>query len=169
MGNILLGVGEETLKLLPVIVIICLVVYLLLRSLFGGCVPFLHKLRSECGELLGHPPLPPLEAPEAREVVASNGAPGLVQSLLGHLSDRPRAVSLTAFFCPSTHQPPSPSTAEPAAAGAPNCPVCITNWPNAALDCGHRVCAACLPEIQQRSNCCPVCRDPIRQVMRLYN
>ncbi|CAE7667751.1 RGLG4 [Symbiodinium pilosum] len=168
MGNVLLGAGEEGLKLLPIAIGVSFIVYVLVRAIFGGCRPFLHQLSSECGELMGYPPLPPLEPPEAREPFSTE-SPSLVQVLLDRLPQRSAPLSMLLGLQPASHIP-APSTAEPAAAaGVPTCPVCMLNWPNAALDCGHRVCAACLPEIQRRSNCCPVCRDPIRQVMRLYN
>ncbi|CAE7840286.1 RGLG4 [Symbiodinium sp. CCMP2592] len=172
MGNIILGAGEEGLRLLPAVVSVSFLVYLIVKAVFGGCRPFLHQLRSECGELLGYPPLPPLDPPEAREPPLSLDSPSLLQVLLERLPHPPSAPPALGAWLRghSASEIPAPSTAEPAsAAGIPTCPVCMLNWPNAALDCGHRVCAACLPEIQRRSNCCPVCRDPIRQVMRLYN
>mmetsp|Transcript_46719 Transcript_46719/g.109118 ORF Transcript_46719/g.109118 Transcript_46719/m.109118 type:complete len:194 (-) Transcript_46719:158-739(-) len=110
--------------------------------------------------------------PQAREPPLSLDSPSLLQVLLERLPHPPSAPPALGAWLRghSASEIPAPSTAEPAsAAGIPTCPVCMLNWPNAALDCGHRVCAACLPEIQRRANCCPVCRDPIRQVMRLYN
>mmetsp|Transcript_24360 Transcript_24360/g.44102 ORF Transcript_24360/g.44102 Transcript_24360/m.44102 type:complete len:184 (+) Transcript_24360:32-583(+) len=183
MGNVLLGLEEEAVKVLPVVALFSLVVYFIILKLFGGCRPFVHQLRSEAGELCGYDPLPPYVSQEARNVNLQREESGAVtvaraaafvataqETLASFLTSRPTAPSLQSLLRPGpTSGPPVPASAEPAAAGAPTCPVCITNWPNAALDCGHRVCAACLPQIQCRSNACPVCRDPIRQVIQLYN
>eukprot|EP00438_Fugacium_kawagutii_P011308 Skav205063 [mRNA] locus=scaffold142:298549:310263:+ [translate_table: standard] len=129
-------------------------IYAAVRLMFGSCDNFAYQLRSECRELLGYPPLPVREdALQGREVAIPGVSQGLMQAFLEIL--------------PLSRDIPA-STAEPAN-GGPTCPVCIVNWPNAAFDCGHRVCAACLQEIRGRSNCCPVCRDPIRRVVRLYN
>ncbi|CAJ1394552.1 unnamed protein product, partial [Effrenium voratum] len=155
MGNVLLGAEEEGLRILPFAVVVVAALYLAVKVIFGGCRPFMHELRSELGECCGYPPLAPLEPPEARTV----RPPGLVQALLEIFPVPPSA--------PAARLVPA-SSAEPAE-GRPACPICVANWPNAALDCGHRVCAACLTEIQSRSNLCPVCRYPIRQAIRLYN
>ncbi|CAL1130764.1 unnamed protein product [Cladocopium goreaui] len=153
MGNVIAAFGEEGIKLFPFAAVIVVVIYAAVRLLFGSCENFGYQLRSETRELLGYPPLPLREDAEGREVAITGMSQGLLQ----------------AFFeiLPLSRDIPA-STAEPAN-GGPACPVCILNWPNAALDCGHRVCAACLQEIRGRSNCCPVCRDPIRRAVRLYN
>ncbi|CAK9015695.1 E3 ubiquitin-protein ligase RGLG1 (RING domain ligase 1) [Durusdinium trenchii] len=154
MGNVIAAFGEEGLKLFPFAIAVSVLIYAAVRLIFGSCDEFVYQLRSECRECLGYPALPLRESQEVREVV--RGMPhGLMQAFL-EILPLPTAWDIPA------------STAEPAN-GGPTCPVCILNWPNAALDCGHRICAACLSEIRGRSNCCPVCRDPIRRVVRLYN
>eukprot|EP00930_Biecheleria_cincta_P064282 TRINITY_DN49840_c0_g1_i1.p1 TRINITY_DN49840_c0_g1~~TRINITY_DN49840_c0_g1_i1.p1 ORF type:complete len:192 (-),score=7.75 TRINITY_DN49840_c0_g1_i1:126-701(-) len=160
MGNVIAAASEESVRLLPFLVVAYIAIYVIIIILFGSCARFLYQLRSEGRDMCGYPPLPPWE-PESREVLlAANGSRG--NFAWGSVSRYYRR------FVPWTVAPP-PDSAEPAAEGAPTCPVCMLNWPNVALDCGHRVCAACLPQIQSRSNTCPVCRDPIRTVMQLYN
>eukprot|EP00434_Breviolum_minutum_P039419 symbB.v1.2.035005.t1/scaffold4625.1/size37283/1 len=158
MGNAIAAFGEEGLKLFPFAVAIVVVIYAAVRLLFGSCDNFIYQLRSEWRELMGYPALPVREdlqeASQGREVAVPGISQGLLQAFL-------EILPLPSWDIPV-------STAEPAN-GGPTCPVCILNWPNAALDCGHRVCAVCLHEIRGRSNRCPVCRDPIRRVVRLYN
>lgn len=126
MGNVIAAFGEEGIKLFPFAVVIVVVIYAAVRLLFGSCDNFGYQLRSETRELLGYPPLPPREDAEAsfqgREVAITGMSQGLLQ----------------AFFeiLPLSRDIPA-STAEPAN-GGPACPVCILNWPNAALDCGDR-------------------------------
>mmetsp|Transcript_46719 Transcript_46719/g.109121 ORF Transcript_46719/g.109121 Transcript_46719/m.109121 type:complete len:86 (-) Transcript_46719:460-717(-) len=45
MGNIILGAGEEGLRLLPAVVSVSFLVYFIVKAVFGGCRPFLHQLR----------------------------------------------------------------------------------------------------------------------------
>lgn len=177
MGNILFAFGEaadESARVLPVALPVLLVVYYYIYIRFGGCLLFILQLRSEImTEILGYPPEP--SAPP-RSAVTESPSNALHESLL------PAVATAAASFAESmasvtrhgaARHPPAPpaSSAEPAPPGAPTCPVCLVNLPNAALDCGHRVCAACLAHIQRGRppGLCPICREVIHEVLRLYN
>eukprot|EP00928_Gymnodinium_smaydae_P058192 TRINITY_DN4141_c1_g2_i1.p1 TRINITY_DN4141_c1_g2~~TRINITY_DN4141_c1_g2_i1.p1 ORF type:complete len:201 (-),score=35.55 TRINITY_DN4141_c1_g2_i1:75-620(-) len=64
-----------------------------------------------------------------------------------------------------------PALPEPelAAANEVACPVCTTNKMDVALGCGHRVCGGCIGAIHARQQPCPVCRQPILSIIRLFN
>eukprot|EP00271_Cylindrocystis_brebissonii_P000475 TRINITY_DN1057_c0_g1_i1.p1 TRINITY_DN1057_c0_g1~~TRINITY_DN1057_c0_g1_i1.p1 ORF type:complete len:604 (+),score=85.97 TRINITY_DN1057_c0_g1_i1:174-1985(+) len=50
------------------------------------------------------------------------------------------------------------------------CPICMDNPPEGAcVPCGHLAgCMECLQAVQERGSGCPVCRAPIREVIRVY-
>mmetsp|Transcript_68430 Transcript_68430/g.222637 ORF Transcript_68430/g.222637 Transcript_68430/m.222637 type:complete len:164 (-) Transcript_68430:63-554(-) len=152
-------VGEEIVRVLPFLVPLAILVYIYVRLRFGSCWAFLMKLRAEVREeVFGYPPEPPEPLSPPR---ASSHSMDLMAALLH---------AATPVYHRHPAAPPA-SSAEPATPGAPTCPVCLTNIPNAALDCGHRLCAACLAEIQSLPppGLCPICRDQIHEVLRIYN
>eukprot|EP00927_Polykrikos_kofoidii_P030896 TRINITY_DN26576_c0_g2_i1.p1 TRINITY_DN26576_c0_g2~~TRINITY_DN26576_c0_g2_i1.p1 ORF type:complete len:187 (-),score=25.89 TRINITY_DN26576_c0_g2_i1:81-641(-) len=71
----------------------------------------------------------------------------------------------------NSHFPPLPPIGQPelASPGEQACPVCTTNRMNMAFGCGHRVCGGCVVSLRDRNQPCPVCRQCITQVIRLYN
>ncbi|KAJ8765350.1 hypothetical protein K2173_012047 [Erythroxylum novogranatense] len=51
-----------------------------------------------------------------------------------------------------------------AAVAEPGCPICLTNPKDMAFGCGHMTCKECAATITM----CPLCREPIKQRLRLY-
>lgn len=52
----------------------------------------------------------------------------------------------------------------------PECVVCMSNpQTNAFGPCGHKCCCeVCAAELQRRGDTCPICRGPIRNILRVY-
>ena len=48
------------------------------------------------------------------------------------------------------------------------CPVCQINVKDIRLTCGHLVCGTCAIKISQLNNACPICREPIRNMDKVY-
>ena len=56
-----------------------------------------------------------------------------------------------------------------ASAATKACPVCLINQADTAIiPCGHCVCVKCLDQLTSMHACCPVCRSPIRDKLRLH-
>eukprot|EP00405_Crypthecodinium_cohnii_P050168 CAMPEP_0206588764 /NCGR_PEP_ID=MMETSP0325_2-20121206/38492_1 /ASSEMBLY_ACC=CAM_ASM_000347 /TAXON_ID=2866 /ORGANISM="Crypthecodinium cohnii, Strain Seligo" /LENGTH=166 /DNA_ID=CAMNT_0054097135 /DNA_START=23 /DNA_END=523 /DNA_ORIENTATION=- len=70
-----------------------------------------------------------------------------------------------------TATPPLPQIpqSELAKTGEPTCPVCTVYKMDMALGCGHRLCGSCLTGVHANGAICPVCRAPIKQIIRCYN
>ena len=53
--------------------------------------------------------------------------------------------------------------------GSLECPICFRKVANHVIvPCGHVACIDCLNIIQKINNSCPICRQPLQQVIEVY-
>ncbi len=48
------------------------------------------------------------------------------------------------------------------------CPICSENIKNSTVQCGHMFCIPCIREVYEKNKSCPLCKEEITKITKLY-